>query len=121
VARTRTDLWVISEALRNVATFYPDLMKPDVITNLEGRTLYHFLSNTNLRVRVLAPRDDWDRLKTFRDRMGRPIRVEATVLMEDSNHSSTLTYQVKLWSLGLNGRDESGAGDDIVVTTNIQP
>jgi len=116
MARARTDLAIISSATRTLTTIAPAALSPRALDNLDSKSLYTLLSATNeYGARVLEPSEQWDSRKDLVDPWGRPIRVRATILATNGNGPISLAEAiVKLWSIGPNGTDENGSGDDIV-------
>jgi hypothetical protein len=110
--RAQQDLRLIAEALSNLAMVKPKVTDWDpCLTNSSASALYTFLSSTNLAVRVLMPREDWNKAKTVIDPWGRSIRTDATMQIQEG--SGLVVVRFRIWSTGPNGKDEECGGDDI--------
>jgi len=84
---------------------------------MSGSELYRALERSTEAFAMMRPESQWVRFKSIRDRWGNEIHAEF-VRKGD-------TETVRLWSDGLNQKNEEGAGDDIVhkftVKTQKQP
>ena len=122
VSRNRTnaqlDLVTISDSLESLSADSAVAISKDSVTNLNARVLYGLLSATNSGAYLLEHRNEWDQRHELVDPWGRPFHVQLIYPAADTNCSkSTTTAMVKIWSVGPNGRDEQGAGDDITCQT----
>ncbi len=122
VSRNRTnaqlDLVTISDSLESLSADSAVAISKDAVTNLDARVLYSLLSSTNGGAFLLEHRNDWDQRHELVDPWGRPFHMQLIYPATDTNSSeSTTTAMVKIWSVGPNGRDEQGTGDDITCQT----
>jgi hypothetical protein len=116
------DLAIISQAIRDLEISQTTALSRSSLSNLNASRLYELLSATNQEVRVLEPRYDWDASRMLLDPWGRPFRVSVT--FADSNTkrlTEPRTARLAIWSIGPNGIDEAGTGDDISTTVDICP
>jgi hypothetical protein len=113
-ARTQIDLVAISDAATSLALLQPSAIATSSLSNLDARTLYQLLSSTNSGVRVLVPHRDWDTSGNLLDCWGRPFQVAVTFLwVSNDGPKPRLVARCKLWSVGPNGKNENGTGDDV--------
>jgi hypothetical protein len=112
---TQLDLDVISQSIKAWSADSAATIPQTAVRQLDARVLYQLLSATNAGAYFLAHRQEWDRRQELTDPWGRPYHVQLTYPPDPSvSPSPTLLATVKIWSSGPNGRDESGAGDDIL-------
>jgi hypothetical protein len=122
IIRTKLELDSISSAARSMADFSPPFNARLRMTNLDARSLYQVLSSTNSGIRFLDSRRDWGEAGELLDAWRRPLRVAVTLPVGNTNHSSwSGIVRFRIWSLGPNGKDEDGSGDDICSTFDIAP
>jgi len=109
--RTKSDLINISMALErfSLATSH-QTSNTNVYVNLTAESAYEMLVQTNLGVVFLNPRLEWQQKHMLLDRWGRPIRITNYI---SERGDSTVRY--KVWSIGPDGIDNNGGGDDIEV------
>ena len=118
---TRTaelELAGISQSLQSWSKDSAAAIPQEAVRNLNARVLYNLLSATNAGAYFLDSRPDWDRRQELVDPWGRPYQVQLVWPAGGTNNNDpTLLAEVKIWSAGPNGRDEHGAGDDILSQT----
>ena len=115
---TELELDAISQALKSWSADSAPAFPQAAVRDLNARVLYNLLSATNAGTYFLEPRQDWDQRQELVDPWGRPYQVQLAWPAGGANHNDpTLLAEVKIWSTGPNGRDEHGAGDDIISQT----
>lgn len=112
---TQLDLAMISDSLKALSADSPAAISLGTLTNLNARVLYGMLSATNAGAVFLEHRREWDRRQELLDPWGRPFQVQ--LMGAGPAFPPTGEARVKIWSVGPNGRDEGGAGDDITCQT----
>ena len=116
---TRTDLRLISERLRLAVTLEPSEILAVFSNRWDATNLYKFLSMTNNGVRLLQPRYDWDSANAVLDSWGRPVRINLEKSEGQAKSNGLNSGIIRIWSVGPNGNDEGGAGDDILELVEI--
>jgi hypothetical protein len=120
--QTKLELDSISSAITSMASFSASLNARFRTTNLDARSLYQILSGTNSGVRFLDSRRNWDSAGELLDVWGRPLRVTVTFTDKDTSRlGSSGAARFKIWSMGPNGKNENGGGDDICVSFDLVP
>jgi len=112
---TQLDLVMISDSLKALSADSPAAIPREAVVNLNARVLYELLSATNAGAVFLEHRREWDRRQELLDPWGRPFQVQ--LMGAGPAFPPTGEARVKIWSVGPNGRDEGGAGDDITCQT----
>jgi hypothetical protein len=116
IVQTRMELNNIRSALYRLSFQSPGLWSSN-FSNLDSRALYDLVTMTNFEGRTIPPHSGWDKSHDLVDTWGRPFRVVAWVAPNNTNSpTSKIIENVRIWSLGPNGRDENGAGDDIAIS-----
>jgi hypothetical protein len=122
IIQTKLDLDSISSATISMALFSPSLNARLRATNLDARSLYQILSSSNSGVRFLDSKREWERAGELLDAWGRPLRVAVTLPIENTNRSGwSGAVRFRIWSVGPDGKDEGGNGDDICNSFDIMP
>jgi hypothetical protein len=115
---TELELAVISESLQSWSEDSAAAIPQAAVRNLNARLLYNLLSATNAGAFFLEPRPEWARRRELVDPWGRPFQVQLVCPAPGANSNApTFWAEVKIWSTGPDGRDEHGAGDDLISQT----
>jgi hypothetical protein len=115
---TELELDVIRESLQAFSADSATAIPQEAVRNLDARVMYNLLSATNAGAFFLEHRQDWDQRRELVDPWGRPYHMELIYPEGETNQNCRiLLAEVKIWSAGPNGRDEHGAGDDIISQT----
>ncbi len=114
IARTRADIHNISLTIRiyvNDFGYLPEPLKPGqtkIDPKYLAEQLYLFLKNSSAMHIIQEPLPKhWEESKMIVDHFGNPLNFCIAPALEPRK------YIVKIWSNGLNGKNEEGQGDDI--------
>ena len=108
------DLDVISDSLKFFTAEGPAAIAQTTAASLNARELYNLLSATNTGEFLLEHRKEWDRRRELVDPWGHPFQFKLVTPQANGTCTNQMTEAgVRIWSMGPNGRDEQGQGDDI--------
>jgi hypothetical protein len=115
VAKARMDLASVAQAFVTLSLSRPEAIPRSALSNMNSRALYSILCTTNGGVKLLDQPYSWDLSHDILDPWGQPVQVQTKILPADTNSfGRAVVVRVRLWSIGPNGRNENGTGDDIV-------
>lgn len=121
IMRTKLELDSISSAARSMASFSPALNARLRATNLDARLLYQVLSSSNSGVRFLDSNVRWERAGELLDDWGHPLRVAVAFPSDNTNRLARGgAARFRIWSVGPDGKNECGNGDDITTEFDIE-